>query len=595
MKPYKLFYIISLITLSACESDLNLLPKDSLTSDVYFKTEKDFQLYANGLYQQLPDFGENSNDNMTDLYYAGGPNSVSNSTYIESQNDGTWNTCYSNIRNCLVLLEEEAKLEEGDLKNSVQVYKGEAHFFLAMNYYNLLRYFGGVPLIDHTLTLTDPDLYKPRASREDIVNFIIDNLDKAINAPVGTLTSSDQEGRITITAVRAFKARVALFEGTWRKFHELGGEQEMFDIAIEESSKVLEDPNYYLFDEREILGDMSYFYMFILESDEKSNPAGIKKESNHAYILTRKHNKLDSPTGYIAVTNGNLSPTLKLMDMFLDTKGLPITHPETNFKGHGFQIDPVTKEAINIEFQNRDPRMSCNLIEPFTQFWYHSPYHRNYDWTDEELVNTGAWNDGFWTSGTGYLLGKYIPEIEGAVGIDYPVIRLEEVMLIYAEALFERDGSISDEDLNKSINKLRDRVGMPHLTNNFCSQYGLDMRTEIRRERTIELMAEGFRYDDIRRWAVGETEMNQDMKGILWTNSPISTPGGFEVYNEKEDKIVKTDFSNRVYTVDENGFIILEPASSRKFSSKHYLRPLPLRQIALSNGTLEQNPGWVSQ
>lgn len=137
----------------SCESDLSLLPLDSLTSNVYFKTESDFQLYANGLYQQLPDFGQASNDNWTDLFYTGGPNSISNSTYIESQNDATWNQCYANIRNCLILLEEEAKLEYPSLKAAIQVYKGEAHFFLAMNYFDLLRYYGGVPLINKTLTL----------------------------------------------------------------------------------------------------------------------------------------------------------------------------------------------------------------------------------------------------------------------------------------------------------------------------------------------------------------------------------------------------------------------------------------------------------
>lgn len=577
----------------SCESDLDLLPLDSLTSNVYFKTEGDFQLYANGLYKQLPDFGQNSNDNWTDLFYAGGANSISNSTYIESQNDGTWNQCYANIRNCLILLEEEAKLEGSTLKTGVQVYKGEAHFFLAMNYFELLKYYGGVPLIEKTLTLQDEDLYKSRSDRKDIVDFIMSNLDKAIEAPVGTLTSADQEGRLTVAAVRAFKARVALFEGTWRKFHKLGNENEMLDIAIAESRAVLQDPNYYLFkDER--LGNLNYFYMFILESDVKSNPAGIGKDANHAYLLTRKHNKLDSPTGYIAVTSGNLSPTLKMMDMFLDNQGLPVNHPESNFQGHGFRIDPATKEAANIEYMNRDPRMTNNLIEPFTQFWYHSPYHRNYELTDE--TNTGAWNDGFWTSATGYLLAKYKPEVEGSVGIDYPVIRLEEVMLIFAEASYERNGKISDDELNMSINKLRGRVDMPSLTNAFCQKYGLDMRTEIRRERTVELMAEGFRYDDVRRWAVGETEMNETVKGILWKNSPLSAPGGFEVFNVRENKVATvTAYKDRTYTLDENGFIILESGSSRKFAKKHYLRPLPLRQIALSKGSLKQNPGWVEQ
>lgn len=78
---------------------------------------------------------------------------------------------------------------------------------------------------------------------------------------------------------------------------------------------------------------------------------------------------------------------------------------------------------------------------------------------------------------------------------------------------------------------------MPSLTNAFCQKYGLDMRTEIRRERTVELMAEGFRYDDVRRWKAGETEMNDAIKGIQWKNSPISTSGGFDVFNVRENGI----------------------------------------------------------
>lgn len=120
------------------------------------------------------------------------------------------------------------------------------------------------------------------------------------------------------------------------------------------------------------------------------------------------------------------------------------------------------------------------------------------------------------------------------------------------------------------------------------------MRTEIRRERTIELMAEGFRYDDVRRWKAGETEMSQDIKGIQWIHSTISNPAGFEVYNVRDNNITFVEtFKDRSYQTDENGFIILEQAVSRKFGEKHYLRPLPLRQIALSRGTLKQNPGWV--
>jgi len=122
---------------------------------------------------------------------------------------------------------------------------------------------------------------------------------------------------------------------------------------------------------------------------------------------------------------------------------------------------------------------------------------------------------------------------------------------------------------------------MPHLTNGFVGANGLDMRTELRRERTVELTLEGFRYDDLRRWKTAETELPQDIKGIKIVGSEWAT---------------KTPYSGASYAgkVDANGFLIAE--TSRRFDpNKHYLQPLPTREVAFytTNGkSLEQNPGW---
>jgi hypothetical protein len=289
------------------------------------------------------------------------------------------------------------------------------------------------------------------------------------------------------------------------------------------------------------------------------------------------------------VNSGNLSPSKKIVDMFLDNTGLPIDHASSIFTGHGFTIDAVTKIPTNHEYVNRDPRMTNNLIAPFSQFWYHIPYDR--DFSNADLLNTGAFNDGFWTSATGYLIHKFIPEAGGGVGIDYPVIRMAEVLLIYAEALFEKNGSISDTDLDKSINLLRERVGMPHLTNAFVTANSLDMKTEIRRERTVELYLEGFRFDDLRRWKTAKTEMSQDLKGIKFMGTPFET--AFDVFNPRTGAIENVDNSLKGFAgFDANGVGILEKASNRSFKDKNYLFPLPLLQLTL-NPALTQNPGWV--
>ena len=130
------------------------------------------------------------------------------------------------------------------------------------------------------------------------------------------------------------------------------------------------------------------------------------------------------------------------------------------------------------------------------------------------------------------------------------------------EAVFERDETISDEDLNISLNLVRNRINtqMPKLTNSFAQTYGLDMRTEIRRERTVELFNEGFRIDDLKRWKTAETEMPQNILGIKWTGTEY-----------------QTRWPNASYSKNSDGFLIIE--SGRKWEDKHYLYPLPTDQL----------------
>lgn len=112
---------------------------------------------------------------------------------------------------------------------------------------------------------------------------------------------------------------------------------------------------------------------------------------------------------------------------------------------------------------------------------------------------------------------------------------------------------------------------MPHLTNDFVTTNGLNMLEEIRRERTIELSLEGFRLDDLRRWKTAEIELNQPLRGIKYKGTEYETDGRW---------------NNLGYDIDEEGVIILEKAADRKFDpNKHYLFPLPTRQILLNSAT----------
>jgi hypothetical protein len=551
----KLCILVLVILLGACKKDLNLVSEDSITDATFWKTTEDFKLAANRLYNGLDRFG--FEDTESDIAF-NVPNSVSNGNLQPAETSGQWTNSYNYIRSANNILEKGASSTDAGTKR----YMAEAKFFRAWYYWKLLRLYGGVPLVTKVLNSDDPDLFVPRSSRTETVDFILKDLTEAKNdLPLQSALSSGDVGRITSGAALSLAARVALFEGTWEKSRGDAGASKYLDLAIQTSGEVINSNVYSLYNGN---GAQSYRYLFLEAGDDS-------KES----ILDRRYarNILGHDMPYQYDGNG-YNPTRKMADLYLDRNGLPISAPGSLFKGYG---------TVSSEFEDRDPRMTMTMIIPGTltnRVFF--PVNKVANWPDKPQRNFN----------TGYILYKYMSEDplannSGQNGdnsmFDYDrhLIRYAEVLLIYAEAIFEKNGAISDNDLNISINKLRDRVGMPHLTNGFVGANGLDMRTELRRERTVELTLEGFRYDDLRRWKTAETELPQDIKGIKIVGSEWAT---------------KTPYNGASYAgkVDANGFLIAE--TSRRFDpNKHYLQPLPTREVAFytTNGkSLEQNPGW---
>ncbi len=564
MKLRYIFITSLVIMLSACEKDLDLNPLDTISEAAYFKKADDFKSYANQLYTSLPDLG--SGDDNSDISMQVGFSGVSDGSYVVPASDGTWDSSYRRIWQASNLIQKVATAPT-DIKASVAVYEGEGRFFRAFAHYNLLKRFGGVPVVDKALGINDDAIiFGARNTRAEVVNFILGELDKSI-ALLPSASSDVDGGRITKWAALALKARVALFEGTWRKFQEGGvGANELLDKAIDASNQIIASNQFSLFDKKAQLGDQSYRYYFLLEGSRQTNPANLTKADQHETILARRHDGQISPSPTLNIGQGVLNPTRKLVDMYLCDDGLPIaTSPR--FQGYA---------QITSEYQNRDPRMKNSLLYPFQKYWLFTQpaYYRN--WANPTAGGiTFDIAFGILTQ-TGYSTQKCQQELGGPQGNDYPVFRLAEMYLIYAEATYEKTGAITDGDLDKSINKLRDRVSMPHLTNAFVGTNGLNMRTEIRRERTIELYVENFRFDDLRRWKTAEVELPQAVRGIKYTGTEFSTTAPWKTIS---------------FNVDANGFIILQPAANRQFLAKHYLNPIPFGQIQL-NPKLVQNPGW---
>ena len=552
-------------------SCLDLDPKDQIADGNYWQEASDFKLFANQFYGWTRDFSNSvydapHSDKRSDLILdKSGTNVYSNGTNSIPTGDNNYTDNYNRIRRTNILLQ---KAESYGNQSDIEQYIGEAKFFRAYCYFELLQFYGDVIITKKPLDVTDPEMKVARNDRSEVVDFMIQDLkDAAGQLP---LTSAVENGRVGSEGAWAFLSRVALYEGTWQKFrgNEARG-KELLDVAAKAAKEVINSKNFSLYTPA-ILGDSAQKYMFILE-DVKSNPAGLLKASNTEYIFSRRHDETLNPIGK-NITKECLANAQQIAQKFaalyLCQDGLPIEKSSLYL----FKVDGI----IAHEYQNRDNRMLYTLCVPGGYYW--SNENSRVNWTSDAADKASASIKGYSpANGSGYANQKWAAERKvqtNSEGYDYPVIRYAEVLLNYAEAVYERDDAISDDDLNISLNLVRNRINksMPKLSNNLVTANGLNMREEIRRERTVELFNEGFRIDDLKRWKTAETEMPKDFLGIKWTGTEYATK-----------------WPNVSYAKNSDGYIILE--TGRKWESKHYLYPLPTDQLQL-NPNLKQNPGW---
>lgn len=576
MKLNKIQYLFIVAAGLSLHSCLDLEPQDQLGENKMWTSVNDYRDFANNFYGWTRDFssslrgGSYHSDEHSDLMTSSSIDIISKGTNTQPSSDGVYTSNYAHIRRCNMLLQRAASYSNPD---DIKQYVGEAHFFRAYSYFDLLQTFGNVIITTEPLTIDDPKMKVTQNDRSEVVDLMVSDLNSAIDElPEYKSLTTAEDGRLSKQAAQAFLSRVALYEGTWQKFHNSNTEraQQLLDIAAKAAKAVIDSKEFWLFgtdDKTKVLGDSAQKYMFILENT-KSNPAGIQKSDNHEYIFSRRHDQTLAAIGW-NITKNNVANvqyiTRNFANMYLCTDGLPV-EKSTKFQGYSKKTS---------EWQNRDNRMRYTLLEPGTKYFTNMTPRKNWDNTDFASSMTYTAN-----GGSGYGNQKWGAEREcsdGQEGYDYPIIRYAEVLLNYVEAVYERDGKIGDDDL-AYLNEVRLRVnkdnGMPALTNAFVTANGLDMRTEIRRERTIELYQEGFRLDDLKRWAAAVQVMNQPLLGVKYVGTEFQTSWSNPAPSQSKD---------------DNGCLIMD--NNRKWTDKNYLFPLPADQLRL-NTNLKQNPGW---
>jgi hypothetical protein len=629
----KLVYVILLLSvfvLGGCEDYLDQEPQDEVSEAVYYQTATQFETAANYFYTRLGFDYEGDQDSQgdassdlsgnisnTDLYGQGTGTTVTS--------DNIWKNNYIYLRSVNQLIEKAVDYP-GD-QSEIEESLGAAYFFRAWHHYNLLKRFGGVPVVTSSLDVSSEEIYAARNSRYEVVDQMISDLDMAIDyLPSAASLGDADQGKLSLEAARSFKARVLLYEATWEKYvgTDTDGDgtnsgagstkpsgyssvTEMLTEAKSEALAVMNSGEFELWDHRDDIGETHLYYLFILE-DAASNPAGLTKADNKEFIMQTVFDFSLRKIGKNLSHSHPICPTRKMMDMYLCSDGLPVQYSSV-FEGYDLMVS---------EFENRDLRLKSFIKEPLKEYWGHgsntdgggaqygvdfadSGVDFDYTYVPSLTSPGGGRNMGY---GGNKFVTEHILRETSQESFNYPQIRLAEVMLIYAEATCELgNGSITDADLEISINKIRERSGVADLTNDLIAPYSdLTMLGEIRRERAIELDGENFRFDDLKRWGIAAEELNRNVCITYITGTEYETaenpknPGSL-IYTASawtSTGLTTTEQAPSTYAgiaTTKAGALIIDPASNRIWTIKNYLDPIPTDEI-FANEKLLQNPGW---
>jgi len=551
---YTLAFIGLLI--SACNKQLNLYPKDALSEPTFFKNANDLALYCNQFYQSLPQqnsfWSDRYSDNEIALDHGDG---FLDGTYIVPVSGGGWD--WGAIRNVNYFLQryQRAATDQATLNK----YAAEARFFRAYFYWQKVIRFGDVPWLNKDLTDTSTDLlYGPKMPHKQVMDSVLADLNFAVsNLP--DLDAVDA-GRLHKYAAFALMSRICLWEGTYRKYHGLGDETTYLNATITASEAIINSGNYDIWSTGNPTTD---YYNLFIQDDLTGNKEAILPMVYIKNVLTQNLTRElgESSTGF----------TKDFARSFLCTDGLPTA------------LSPLYKgdDSLDAEATNRDPRFS-QLIA--TRGFV---LENNADGTKNIFTLPQI---GTATAPTGYMIIKCLspdPAQWNAAQstLDLFIFRYAEILLNEAEAKAEL-GACTQTVLDNTINKLRDRVGMPHmviasLVKDPKSDFpGLPvLLDEIRRERRIELAADGFRFNDMLRWKAGT--LIQNPATILGVKL---LPATLAQYPPNQVSGVVVDANNylRIYT----------NINARVWDDKMYLYPIPTQELTLNPNLLPQNPGW---
>ena len=591
----KLYYLpiaLAALTLSSCSLDKE--PLDTLAAENYFNNRAELQTFTNGFYADFPT-AETLYGETADAIIPTGLTTEVMGTRSVPEKGGGWS--WSSLANINTYLQRSSRCPDEAARKE---YDGVARFFRAYFYYNKVKRFGEVPWFDAPLGSTDNKLYDPRTDRNTLMGKILADVNYAIE----NLPTTSSLYRVTKWTALALKSRIFLYEGTYRKYHGIDGYETYLKEAAEAAEDFITNSPYKIYT---ATGE-PYRKLFVADN-------AVKNE----VILARNYNLglniVHSVNQHFLTGGSKPGMNKKIVDSYLMKDGSRFTD-QANYQTMVYYD----------EMQNRDPRLAQTIV---------APGHKR-------IGSNNVVSPCFSSATTGYQIAKWVTDAGqdsyNKSHNDMILFRAAEVYLNLAEAKAEL-GTLSQGDLDKTITKIRARVGMPPLNmaaananpdpyltaaetgypNVSSTNKGVIL--EIRRERTIELFDEGFRYDDLMRWKEGKVFEKQfkgmyvpaldstkkfvilDLNGngtsdpqdvCIYEGTAAPTVanypelGGITIFLKLGENLSLENGAN-------GGHIIVHDIKTKPRSwneSRDYLYPIPQDQITLYGGKITQNPNW---
>ena len=573
---------VVLLSLASCDDVLDTEPYDQFTKANYFTSETNVQLFANYFYNEFSGYGNSGN--YGDFYF-NTLNDDQASTGITKwsfmnvpASAGAWNTPYVEIRRANTLIAAVPNIDAmSEAKKNNWI--GIGRLYRAWQHYKLVRAYGDCYWVDKVLDPGDNDiLYGPRQPRNDVMDKVLEDLNYACQ---NITDNANSRTAFNKWVALAMKAEVCLYEGDYSKY----------------VTKNNDRANRYLTEAKNACLEIMNSGNFALNGNYQANFNSIDLKDNREMIMYKHyvegslaHSTIDYTCGSTQV-NGMTKDAFDSY-LFKDGKPLATTSCDKSDKGVIVVLDDETAygEAPHIDIANvlanRDPRLSAQ-VDSILQF-AGCGYARFGGGSAQSTASTGY---GVYLFDTREIAPKLRQNINQN-WTDAPIFWYAEILLNYAEACAEM-GNITQNDLDISINLLRDRVGMPHLLTSVEADPANNMGVsniiwEVRRERRVEMMyCKNDRYYSLLRW---------NQLSLLDTDThPNLCRGAYVAGFDEEQVLIGEDYVSVKLSdvdVDADGYInCSNNGAPRKWDAKYNLFPIPNDQITL-NPEIGQNPGW---